>query len=104
MMVKAYQSGGGTLRKLAGGVTLATGIKGKWVRLRIVHNLGANTLTIDVNGDRKWSGSGGRGGGFNLKYGNYGTGATGPVASPPRSRRPSRGCRGASRRGCAVFS
>jgi hypothetical protein len=76
MMVKAYSSGGGTLRKLAGSVTLATGIKGEWVRLRIVHNLGANTLTIYVNGDRKWSGSGGRGGGFNLKYGNYGTGAS----------------------------
>jgi hypothetical protein len=30
--------------------------------------------------------------------------AAGPVASPPRSRRPSRGCRGASPRGYAAFS
>ena len=74
MMVKAYSSGGGTLRKLAGSVVLATGIKGDWVNLRIVHDLGDNTLSIFVNGTRKWSGSGGRGGGFNLKYGNYGTG------------------------------
>ena len=76
MMVKAYDSGGGTLKKVAGGVTLATGIKGDWVRLRVVHDLGDNTLSIYVNGDRKWNGSGGRGGGFNVKYGNYGTGAS----------------------------
>ena len=75
MMVKAYSSGGGTLRKLAGSVTLATGVTGKWVRLRIVHDIGDNSLSIDVDGKRKWSGSGGAGGGFNLKYGNYGTGA-----------------------------
>lgn len=75
MMIKAYSSGGGTLRKLAGSVTLASGVANKWVRIRIVHDLGPNTMSIDVNGERKWSGNGGRGGGFNLKYGNYGTGA-----------------------------
>jgi hypothetical protein len=75
MMIKAYGSDGGTLRKLAGSVTLVTGATGDWVRLRIVHDLSANTLEVFANGARKWSGSGGAGGSFNLKYGNYGTGA-----------------------------
>lgn len=75
MMIKAFDAGGGTLRKYGGAVELADGVEGKWVSVRIVHDLGANTLGIWINGQRKWSGSGGRGGGFNLKYGNYGTGA-----------------------------
>ena len=75
MMIKAFNSGGGTLRKYGGGVELIDGATGKWVNVRIVHDLGANTLSIYINGQRKWSGGGGRGGGFNLKYGNYGTGA-----------------------------
>jgi hypothetical protein len=75
MMIKAYTGGGGTLRKLAGSVTLVTGATGEWVRLRIVHDLSANSLEVFVNGDRRWSGSGGDGGSFNLKYGDYGTGA-----------------------------
>ena len=75
MMIKAYTSGGGTLRKVAGGVTLASGISGQWVGVRVVHDLGANTLKIYIDGKLKWSGSGGDGGSFNLKYGNYGTGA-----------------------------
>jgi hypothetical protein len=75
MMIKAYESGGGTLRKLAGSVELASGISNEWVGVRIVHNLDANTLRIYINGRLEWSGSGGEGGSFNLKYGNYGTGA-----------------------------
>jgi len=75
MMIKAYGGGGGTLRKLAGSVTLVTGATDDWVGVRIVHDLTENSLEIFINGDRKWSGSGGAGGSFNLKYGNYGTGA-----------------------------
>jgi hypothetical protein len=75
MMIKAYGAGGGTLRKHGGSVTLVTGVANEWVKVKVVHNLGANTLTISINGDEKWSGSGGAGGSFNLKYGNYGTGA-----------------------------
>jgi hypothetical protein len=75
MMIKAYGADGGTLRKQGGSVTLIRGISNEWVNVRTVHNLGANSLTIFINGDRAWSGSGGRGGSFNLKYGNYGTGA-----------------------------
>jgi hypothetical protein len=75
LMIKAYDNGGGTLKKLAGSVQLISGATNEWVRVRIVHNLNANTLTVYINGDRKWSGPGGKGGSFNLKYGNYGTGA-----------------------------
>lgn len=75
MMIRGYGAGGGTLRKLAGSVTLAAGIGGDWVNIRVVHDLTDNKLEIWANGARRWSGSGGRGGGFNLKYGNYGTGA-----------------------------
>ena len=58
-----------------GSATLASGISDEWVRIRIVHDLGDNSLEIYANGKLQWSGSGGKGGGFNLKYGNYGTGA-----------------------------
>jgi hypothetical protein len=75
IMIRGYGTGGGTLRKLAGSVTLAAGIAGEWVNIRVVHDLDDNKLETFVNGARRWSGSGGRGGGFNLKYGNYGTGA-----------------------------
>jgi hypothetical protein len=79
MMIKAYSSDGGTLRKVAGGVTVATGARNDWVHLRLVHDLSADTLEVYVDGKKKWSGSGGRGGSFNVKYGNYGTGAPAQV-------------------------
>jgi hypothetical protein len=75
MMIKAFAAGGGTLKKFGGSVTLITGVTDDFVHVKIVHNLEANTLTIFINGKNAWSGGGGAGGGFNLKYGNYGTGA-----------------------------
>jgi hypothetical protein len=75
MMIKAFNADGGTLRKFGGSVTLATGITDEFVKVKIVHNLSADTMTIFINGKNAWSGGGGAGGGFNLKYGNYGTGA-----------------------------
>ncbi len=75
LMIKAFSADGGTLKKEGGSVVLITGAKGDFVRIKIVHDLSANKLTVSVNGDEKFSGSGGNGGSFNLKYGNYGTGA-----------------------------
>jgi hypothetical protein len=75
MMIKAFGADGGTLRKEGGSVTLVSGVKNEFVKIKIVHDLSANRLTVFVDGDEKWSGSGGKGGSFNLKYGNYGTGA-----------------------------
>ncbi len=73
LMIKGYSSSGGTLKKQGGSVTIATGCFGKTERVNLVHDLNANTLTVYINGTRKWSGGGGKGGSFNLKYGLYGS-------------------------------
>ena len=75
LFLRASSAAGGTLKKYGGGNTVATGISGEWVPIKIVHDLNANTLKVWVRGSLKYSGSGGKGGSFNLKYGNYGTGA-----------------------------
>lgn len=77
LMIRGNSSSGGVLRSPGGGPTYASGIMNKWVSLRIVHDLPGDSLTVDVDGRRAYSSNAkkGGGGGFNVKYGNYGTGA-----------------------------
>jgi len=73
LMIKGYGSSGGTLKKQGGSIVIATSCFGTSKRINLVHDLNANTLKVYVNGSLKWSGGGGAGGSFNLKYGLYGT-------------------------------
>ena len=75
IFLRASSAAGGTLKKYGGGQTVATGISGKFIAVKIVHDLNANTIKISINGSQKINVAGGKGGSFNLKYGNYGTGA-----------------------------
>jgi len=75
MAISGYSKDGGTLEKQGGDVVLATGVLNKWVKIKIVHDLNANTVTIYINDVKKYTAGGGKGGSFNLKYGNYGSGA-----------------------------
>lgn len=73
LMIKGYGANNGTLRKQGGSVTIATNCFGQTFRINLIHDLDNDTLTVYVNGTVKWSGSGGLGGSFNLKYGLYGS-------------------------------
>jgi hypothetical protein len=73
LMLKGYGSSNGTLKKQGGSVVVATGCFGQTERVNIIHDLNANTLTVYINGSQKWSGGGGLGDSFNLKYGLYGS-------------------------------
>ena len=72
-MIRAYNSGGGTLKKIPGSVTLATGIRGKWVRINVIHDIGANRVQTFVNGQLKATGDGEAPSRWYHKYGCYGT-------------------------------
>lgn len=72
-MIRAFSAGGGTLRKVPGGVTLATGIYGDWVRLNVIHDVGANVVRTYVNGNLKATGDGEAPSKWYHKYGCYGT-------------------------------
>jgi len=73
LMIKGYGSDNGTLKKQGGSVVIATSCFGTTKRVNLVHDLNANTMAVYINGTKKWSGSGGAGGSFNLKYGLYGS-------------------------------
>jgi len=73
LMIKGYGSSSGTLKKQGGSVVIATGCFGVTERINLIHDLNANTMAVYVNGSKKWSGGGGAGGSFNLKYGLYGS-------------------------------
>ena len=73
MMIKGFGSNNGTLRQEGSGATLATSCFGQTFRINIIHDVDADTLTIYMNGTQAWTGAGGAGGSFNLKYGLYGT-------------------------------
>jgi hypothetical protein len=73
LMIKGYGSNNGTLEKQGGSVVLATGCFGQTERINIIHDLNANTLTVYLNGTQAWTGSGGLGDSFNVKYGLYGS-------------------------------
>jgi hypothetical protein len=72
-MIRAYSSKGGSLRKVPGSVELATGIFGKWVRVNVIHDVGANTVKTYINGQLKATGSGEAPSRWYHKYGCYGT-------------------------------
>jgi hypothetical protein len=76
-MIRAYDSGGGTIRKIPGSVTLATGVHGRWVRINVIHDVGANVVRTYVDGALKASGDGEAPSRWYHKYGCYGTLRTG---------------------------
>jgi len=73
MALSAYSTNNGTIRKQGGSVDVATNAFGRDIRVNIIHDLDANTLTVYIDGKSAWSGGGGAGGGFNFKYGSYGS-------------------------------
>ena len=77
LMIRGFNASGGSLRSPGGGPTYATNILNDWVNIKIVHDLPGNKLTIFANGKQIKSGGASNDGtaGFNIKYGNYGTGA-----------------------------
>ena len=80
-MIRAYNAGGGTLRKVPGSVLLAEGIHGVWVKINVIHDIPANNVKTYVNGKLLAMGDGeatnaGTDGWYH-KYGCYGTLRTG---------------------------
>jgi len=73
IMLKGYGSNNGTLEKQGGSVVLTTGCFGRTLRINVIHDLNANTLEVYINGSKVYSGGGGAGDSFNLKYGLYGS-------------------------------
>jgi hypothetical protein len=76
-MIRAYDTGGGTIRKIPGSVTLATGVHGRWVRINVIHDVEANVVRTYVDGDLKATGDGEAPSRWYHKYGCYGTLKTG---------------------------
>jgi hypothetical protein len=72
-MIRAYNSGGGTIKKVPGSVTLATGVHGKWIRINVIHDVGANVVRTYVDGQLKATGDGEAPAKWYHKYGVYGT-------------------------------
>jgi hypothetical protein len=80
-MIRAYAAEGGSLRKVPGSVLLAANIHGVWVKVNVVHDIGANAVETYINGMLLASGDGeavnaGTDGWYH-KYGCYGTLRTG---------------------------
>jgi hypothetical protein len=76
-MIRAYNTGGGTIRKIPGSVTLATGVHGRWVRINVIHDVAANVVRTYVDGTLKATGDGEAPSRWYHKYGCYGTLKTG---------------------------
>jgi hypothetical protein len=101
-MIRAYNVAGGTLRKVPGSVVLAENIHGVWIKVNVIHDVGANFVKTYINGKLISTGDGealnaGNDGWYH-KYGCYGTLRTGSAkvewrnvkhfrdgASPPSS-------------------
>jgi MYXO-CTERM domain-containing protein len=76
-MIRAYNAGGGTLRKVPGSVLLAENIHGVWVKVNVIHDTGGNFVRTYINGRLLATGDGeatnaGTDGWYH-KYGCYGT-------------------------------
>jgi hypothetical protein len=70
------------------GGELATGIIGKWVRINTVHDVGAGTIEIHVDGVLRFVKTGGRQVAWYNKYGNYRLGSGhGPIMVEWRNTR-----------------
>jgi MYXO-CTERM domain-containing protein len=80
-MIRAYNTGGGTLRKVPGSVVLAENIHGTWIKVNVIHDVGGNFVRTYINnkllatGDGEATGAGNDG--WYHKYGCYGTLRTG---------------------------
>jgi MYXO-CTERM domain-containing protein len=80
-MIRAYDAGGGTLRKVPGSVLLAERVHGVWIKVNVIHDTGANFVKTYINGRLMATGDGeatnaGNDGWYH-KYGCYGTLRTG---------------------------
>jgi MYXO-CTERM domain-containing protein len=74
MALSAFSRDGGVIIKQGGSVEVARNAFGRDIRVNIIHDLDANTLAVYIDGLRAWAGAGGQGGGgFNFKYGSYGS-------------------------------
>ena len=72
-MLRAYNVDNGTIRKVPGSVVLASNIYGTWVRINVVHDVGANNVKTYVNGKLMATGDGEAPASWYHKYGCYGT-------------------------------
>ena len=72
-MLRAYDVDNGTIRKVPGSVVLASNIYGTWVRINVVHDVGANNVKTYVNGKLMATGDGEAPASWYHKYGCYGT-------------------------------
>jgi MYXO-CTERM domain-containing protein len=72
-MIRAYDVDNGTLRKVPGSVVLASGIYGTWVKINVVHDVGANNVKTYVNGKLLATGDGEAPASWYTKYGCYGS-------------------------------
>jgi hypothetical protein len=70
LMIRAYATDNGTLRGL--GKVLATNVYGRWLKINVVHDATADTISIYVGGSLVASGTGPDGDHY-FKYGVYGT-------------------------------
>ena len=50
-MIRAYDVGGGTLRKVPGSVVLAENIHGVWIKVNVIHDIPANKVETYINGE-----------------------------------------------------
>src|SRR6185436_17298028 len=80
-MIRAYNVAGGTLRKVPGSVVLIENIHGVWIKVNVIHDVGANFVKTYINGKLISTGDGeamnaGNDGWYH-KYGCYGTLRTG---------------------------
>jgi len=76
-MVRHVARDGGTLYLSCNGLStnLVTGIEGKWVRVNVIHDPGARTVSVYINGENKgtFRTAANDPGGEYFKYGCYGT-------------------------------
>jgi hypothetical protein len=80
-MIRAYDDGGGTLRKVPGSVVVASNIHGVWLKLNVIHDVEGNFVKTYLAGKLISTGDGeatnaGTDGWYH-KYGCYGTLRTG---------------------------
>jgi MYXO-CTERM domain-containing protein len=76
-MIRAYAEGNGTIKKVGGGVVMATNVYGTWVRINVIHDVAANQVRSYANGKLMATGSGDAPGPWYHKYGDYGSVKTG---------------------------
>ena len=77
---------GGRLYSVGNSGDLATGIVGSWLRLNTIHDVGAGTHRIYVNGSLRYTKTGGRQVAWHDKYGTYRLGSGhGPITAEWRN-------------------